>query len=189
MKCDIVVVGVGGQGILAVATIITKAAAKEGRHVRQSEIHGMSQRGGSVSAFVRLSDDPIVSDIILDASADIILSLEPLESIRYLSLLKAGGSLITAKDPVVNIPNYPEIESIYESIQVVEKNLILDLKKLAIASGSIKAANIVLLGGVSHYLPIQSSNIENTITEFFKTKGEGVVQTNLKAYKLGRDIM
>lgn len=188
MKCDIVVAGVGGQGILAVATIIAKAAAKEYGCVRQSEIHGMSQRGGSVSAFVRFSDGSIASDIILDASAEIILSLEPLESLRYLPLLKADGALITAKDPVINISNYPKLESVYESIRIVEKNLILDLKKIAQLAGSIKAVNIALLGGCSHYLPMQSSNIEKTIAEFFQTKGEFMVQVNLKAYELGREL-
>ena len=189
MKCDIVVAGVGGQGILAVATIIAKAAAEKCAYVRQSEIHGMSQRGGNVSAFVRLSDHPIASDIILDASADIIISLEPLESIRYLALLKTGGVLVTAKDPMINIPNYPELESVYDSIRVVEKNMILDLKKIAISAGSIKAVNMALLGGVSHYLPIESLQIEKTIENFFRLKGNAVIQTNLKAYSLGREML
>jgi len=187
MQYNIVLSGVGGQGILAVATIIAKAAMDDGLLVRQSEIHGMSQRGGDVSALVRISDQPIPSDMIPHGTADMILSMEPLEGLRYLKLLAPWGIFLTAKEPVLNIKDYPAIAEVYRHIQALERHVILDAKKLAEEAGSIKAVNMVLVGAAAPHLPVQSASLERAIRDIFARKGEAMVAMNLKALQLGKE--
>ena len=105
MKKDIILCGVGGQGILSIATIIGEAATKNGLYLKQAEVHGMSQRGGDVQSHLRLSTDVIYSDLIPYASADLIISMEPMESLRYLTWLAADGAVVTNNKPYVNIPD------------------------------------------------------------------------------------
>ena len=105
MKTDIILSGVGGQGILSIATIIGEAATRMGLTLKQAEVHGMSQRGGDVQSILRLSDGPIASDLIPFGSADLILSLEPMEALRYLPYLSQEGWFISSSAPFKNIPN------------------------------------------------------------------------------------
>ncbi|HSE37567.1 MAG TPA: 2-oxoacid:acceptor oxidoreductase family protein, partial [Blastocatellia bacterium] len=112
MKYDIILAGVGGQGVLSVSAVIGSAARSQGLFVKLSEVHGMSQRGGGVVANLRLADKPIASDLIPLGGASMILSMEPLESLRYLNYLSPEGVLITSTNPVVNIPDYPNLDEL-----------------------------------------------------------------------------
>jgi len=200
VKYDIILAGVGGQGVLSVSAIIASSAMKEGLHVKQSEVHGMSQRGGAVLANLRLSDRPIASDLIPLGSASMILSMEPLESLRYLRFLDPAGTIITASDPMVNIPDYPPLDGLLASIQTLghpsaaaapgtpQLNAVLiEAERLAREAGSVRATNMVMVGAASHHLPVQVETIEHFIESLFARKGERVVATNLKAFLSGRE--
>lgn len=188
MKRDIILAGVGGQGILSVATIITKAAVNQHLTVRQSEVHGMSQRGGAVLAHLRLSDGPIYSDLVPKGGADLIISMEPLESLRYIPWLKPEGTLVSAAEPFINIPDYPELEKIQGLIRSCPRAFIVKTQDLAKEAGLARAANMVLIGSASPYLPIPAEAMEGTICELFATKEPAVIDANLKAFRLGRKI-
>lgn len=185
MKYDILLAGVGGQGVLSIAAIIASAAMKDGLHVRQSEVHGMSQRGGGVQAHLRISDTDIASDLIPIGCADMILSMEPVESLRYLSWLSTTGVLITAAEPFVNIPNYPEIESIYTTIKSLPKGFVIKAADLAKEAGNAKAENMVLVGAALEYIPIARSTVEKAVYDRFASKDPRLVDVNIKALELG----
>ena len=187
MKYDIILAGVGGQGVLSVSAIIASSAMKEGLDVKQSEVHGMSQRGGAVLANLRLSDRPIASDLIPLGSASMILSMEPLESLRYLRFLDPAGTIITASDPMVNIPDYPPLDGLLASIQTLPNAVLIEAERLAREAGSVRATNMVMVGAASHHLPVQVETIEHFIESLFARKGERVVATNLKAFLSGRE--
>jgi indolepyruvate ferredoxin oxidoreductase beta subunit len=187
VKYDVILAGVGGQGVLSVAAVIALGAKKNGLSVRQSEVHGMAQRGGAVQAHLRLSDRTIVSDLIGKASADMILSMEPIESLRYLQYLKAEGVLITSSDPVKNIPNYPDLEGIYSRIRSLPSTCLVGAAELAQAAGSARSSNMVMVGAASSYLPVEEKYLLAAIEELFSRKGEKVVETNRKAFQAGRD--
>lgn len=187
MTYDIVLCGVGGQGVLSVAAIIAKGAMMENLEVKQAEVHGMSQRGGAVIATLRISDDEIFSDLIPVGSADMVLSMEPLESIRHIKYLKKGGQLITGRDPFLNIPDYPVIEDLNKVINAVPSAMIIDTKTLAVEAGSARSQNIVLVGSASKVLPIKEKTFLQAIEDVFKRKGEDIVEINRKAFLLGRN--
>ena len=187
MNYDVILAGVGGQGVLSVAAIIALGAMKDGLVVRQSEVHGMAQRGGSVQAHLRLSDQIIVSDLIGKASADMILSMEPIESLRYLAYLKADGVLVSSTDPVKNIPTYPELESIYAKICGLPSARLVEAAALAQQAGSARSTNMVMVGAASAYLPVQEKSLLAAIEELFSRKGEKVVQVNRKAFQMGKE--
>jgi indolepyruvate ferredoxin oxidoreductase beta subunit len=187
MKFDIVLAGVGGQGVLSLSTIIASGAMKEGLHVKQSEVHGMAQRGGAVLANLRLSDKPIASDLIPSGSAALILSMEPLESLRYLSFLRPGGALITSITPVVNIPDYPDLEGLLGKIRSIPGSTLVDSDRLAKAAGSARAANMVMVGAASSLLPVKVDTMEHYIEDVFKRKGDQIVEVNLRAFRAGRE--
>ena len=188
MKIDIILSGVGGQGILSIAAVIGAAAIKEGFYMKQSEVHGMSQRGGDVQSNLRLSDRPIASDLIPTGQADLIISLEPMESLRYLPYLKKECWLVTNSVPFINIPNYPEIEKIHTELAKLPQKVILDVESIAKEVGSARTANIVMLGAATPFIGIEYEKIAEGIRSIFARKGDEVVELNLKALKTGFDI-
>ena len=187
MKTDIILAGVGGQGILAIASCIGVAAMYENLYVKQSELHGMSQRGGAVQSHFRLSDKPVYSDQIPLGQADIILSVEPMEALRYLPWLSPEGMVVTDSTPFINIPNYPEPEKITAEIKKLKKHVLVDANSLAAQIKSPKSANIVMLGAASKYLQVSFKSLENALEEIFKTKGAAVIDVNKQALNLGKE--
>ncbi|WP_165157411.1 indolepyruvate oxidoreductase subunit beta [Parabacteroides sp. ZJ-118] len=188
MKTDIILSGVGGQGILSIAAVIGEAALKENLYMKQAEVHGMSQRGGDVQSNLRLSDEPIASDLIPKGRADLIISLEPMEGLRYLPYLKREGWLVTNSRPFANIPNYPEIERVNAELDKLPRKVVLDVEEIAREAGSARAANIVMLGAATPFLGIDYDKIEAGIRRIFGRKGEEIVRMNLKALKAGYDL-
>lgn len=186
MKSDIILAGVGGQGILSIATVIGVAALADNLYLKQAETHGMSQRGGAVYSHMRISDQPIFSDLIPGGSADLILSVEPMESLRYLPYLSETGYLVTNITPFVNIPNYPEHEAILDEIRKHPRNIVIDADAIAREVGSTRASNMVMLGAASPFIDIDFSKLENGIRTIFERKGEEVVNMNLDALRRGR---
>ena len=186
MKRDIILAGVGGQGILSIATVIGDAALNEGLYLKQAEVHGMSQRGGDVQSNLRLSSEPIYSDLIPKSGADIIISLEPMEALRYLPYLKPDGWIVTSSKPFVNIPNYPEIEDILARIKELENYVLIDVEDLAKQAGApAQAANMVLLGAAIPMLGIDYEKIVAGVKRIFARKGEAIVASNIAAVEAG----
>lgn len=188
MKKDIILAGVGGQGILSIATIIGEAALHQGLRIKQAEVHGMSQRGGDVQSNLRISSDPILSDLIPLKGADIIISLEPMEALRYLPFLAEDGWIVTNSEPFVNIPNYPEMENVLAELKKVKNVVMLDVDAIAKDCGNQRAANMVLLGAASPYLGMEPEKIEAGIERIFSRKGAEVVDLNIKALRAGRAV-
>lgn len=188
MNTDIILSGVGGQGILSIATIIGAAAIKEKLYIKQAEVHGMSQRGGDVQSNLRISSDPISSDLIPLGKADLIISLEPMEAMRYLPYLKKDGWIITNTAPFINIPNYPELQELLDRIKAIDHHVSLDVDTIAKEVASPRAANIVLLGAASPFLGIEVEKIEEGIRNVFDRKGEAIVEMNLKAFRAGLEV-
>jgi indolepyruvate ferredoxin oxidoreductase beta subunit len=188
MKYDIILSGVGGQGVLSLSAIIAMSAMKDGLAVKQAEVHGMAQRGGAVVSNLRLSDLEIASDIIPQGTASMILSMEPLESLRYLLYLREGGALITSADPFVNIPDYPELDELLAKIRKLPNATLVETKALAKEAGSVKVTNTVMLGAASNHLPVKVETMKSCIGDMFKRKGDDVVELNFKAFELGRGI-
>jgi indolepyruvate ferredoxin oxidoreductase beta subunit len=186
MKYDVILAGVGGQGVLSVASIIAQAAVKEGFEVRQSEVHGMAQRGGAVLASLRIAQKKIAGDLVPKGGADLIISMEPLESLRYVPYLKKDGILVTAAEPFNNIANYPDINGIHSTVKKLPKWWIIQTAALAKEAGLAKAVNTVMVGAASCFLPIKSTTLEKTITEVFSKKDVNIAQANTKAFKLGQ---
>lgn len=186
MICNMILCGVGGQGVLSLAAIIAKASLSAHLNVRQSEVHGMSQRGGEVSSHLRIGDEEIVGDLVPSGTADLIISMEPMESLRYLNYLKPNGIVITASEPVKNISNYPDVNAVYAKIAEIPGSICLEAESLAEAAGSRRASNMVLIGAASSFLPLETDGLQNAIRETFASKGESIVETNLKAFDAGR---
>ena len=186
MKTDIILSGVGGQGILSIATVIGEAALNEGLYIKQAEVHGMSQRGGDVQSNLRISSDPIHSDLIALGKADIVISLEPMEALRYVNYLAPTGWIITNTTPFVNIPNYPDQQAIIDELKKFPNVVLLDVDKMAEELQSSRSANIILLGAASPFLGIEMEKLEAGIRRIFGRKGEEIVETNLKALRAGR---
>ena len=185
MKKDIILSGVGGQGILSIAAVIGEAALKEGLYMKQSEVHGMSQRGGDVQSNLRISDKPVASDLIPLGQADLIISLEPMESLRYLPYLKKDGWIVTNSQPFINIPNYPDPDKVIEEINKLPNKVILDVETVAKELGSIRAANMVMLGAATPFLDIDYNKIADGIRSVFARKSDEIIDLNLKALKAG----
>ena len=185
MKKDIILCGVGGQGILSIATIIGGAATKAGLNLKQAEVHGMSQRGGDVQSHLRLSDAEIYSDLIAEGSADMIISMEPMESLRYLPYLAADGKIVTSNKPFVNIPNYPEMADVTAALESLP-SVAMDIEEVAKNAGNARGANMVLLGMAARYLQILTPDqLCDAIRTIFARKGEAVVEANIKAFQAG----
>ena len=186
MKRDIILAGVGGQGILSIATVIGDAALNEGLYLKQAEVHSMSQRGGDVQSNLRISSEPIYSDLIPKGGADIIISLEPMEALRYLPYLKEDGWIVSSSKPFVNIPNYPDIEEVLAHVKAVEHHVLVDVEELAKQAGApVQAANMVLLGAAIPMLGIDHDKMIEGVKRIFARKGEAVVAANLAAIEVG----
>jgi indolepyruvate ferredoxin oxidoreductase, beta subunit len=188
MKNDIIISGVGGQGILSIAAVIGLAAVANDLFLKQSEVHGMSQRGGDVQSHLRLSDKPVSSDLIPYGKADLIISVEPMECLRYLPWLSKEGWLITNSNPFINIPDYPAIEEILKEIEKIKNHIVIDADAIAKQAGSSRCGNMVILGAASPFIDMTYESLEDAIKKLFIRKGEDIVETNLKALKAGREL-
>lgn len=187
MKKDIILSGVGGQGILSIATIIGDAATRAGLNLKQAEVHGMSQRGGEVESGLRLSDTEIHSDLVPLGAADIILSMEPMEALRYLPFLHEGGFVVTSSSPFRNIDPYPE-EAVRVALAGLDRVITLDLDGITRTNAIPQSANVVLLGAAAGIIGILSpEQLQQSIRNIFAAKGERVVEMNLKAFEIGRE--
>lgn len=187
MKTDIVLAGVGGQGILTIATILGAAALKEDLYLKQAEVHGMSQRGGDVQSNLRISSSPIHSDLIPKKGADMIVSLEPMEALRYMPFLKEDGWVVTNSVPFVNIDTYPEISEVEKELGQHKNVVIFDMDALAKEVASARSSNMVLLGAASPFIEISQEKIEDAIASLFISKGEKIVESNIAAFRAGRE--
>lgn len=187
MKTDLILAGVGGQGILTIAATVGMAALKKDLFLKQSEVHGMSQRGGAVQSHMRVSEKEIASDLISLNSADLIISVEPMEGLRYLSYLGQNGWLITNTHPFINIRNYPDIEKLMDEIKSVKNHIALDADGMAKEIKSIRSSNIIMLGAASPFINMEYKLLEEGLKAIFTPKGEKVVDVNLKALKIGRE--
>jgi indolepyruvate ferredoxin oxidoreductase beta subunit len=185
MKVDIILSGVGGQGILSIAAVIGQAALAAGLQMKQAEVHGMSQRGGDVQSHLRISDRPVASDLIALGQAEVIVSLEPMESLRYLPFLKKEGWVVTHSRPLVNIPNYPDMDRVGEELDKLPRTVVLDVESVAREAGSPRAANMVVLGAAIPFIPIGQEHIEEGVRRIFSRKGEEIVNMNLRALQAG----
>lgn len=187
MKTDIVLAGVGGQGILSVATILGAAAMRENLNIKQAEVHGMSQRGGDVQSNLRISSDVIASDLIPLAKADLIVSLEPMEALRYLQYLSPEGWIVTSTAPFVNIDNYPDMDAVLKELRASGNCVAFDMEETAREVASPRSSNMVLLGAASPFIDLAPEKIEAAVSSVFSAKGEAVVDANLKAFRAGRE--
>lgn len=187
MQKNIIIAGVGGQGILTIASIIDLAAMNLGLNLKQAEVHGMSQRGGAVESHLRISSKEIYSDLIPYGKADLILSIEPMESLRYIPFLSPEGVIVTATEPYENIENYPDIDELLEIIKKSASHLLVDAKSIANEAGNPKTYNIAVLGAASPYLGIDASELEKAIEKYFESKGDKIIEMNLKAFRLGKN--
>lgn len=188
MKTDIILAGVGGQGILSIAATIGMSALANDLHLKQAEVHGMSQRGGAVQSHFRLSSKPIASDLIPKGACDLILSVEPMESLRYIDFLKKDGWIITNSTPFINIPNYPDVDEVIAKIKERKNVIILDADKIAKEIGSSRSSNIVALGAATPFIDIPFASFEEAIKLIFKKKGDKVINANIAALRAGRAV-
>lgn len=187
MKKDIILAGVGGQGILSIATVIGRAAVANGMYLKQAEVHGMSQRGGDVQSHLRISTEPICSDLIPEGKADLIISVEPMESLRYLPMLNADGWIITNNVPFKNVPNYPSDADLEKAMKSVKNMIAFNADQLAKEIGSPRSANMVILGAAADKLGLPYEEFEKAVAAIFAAKGEDIVSANLKAMASGRE--
>ena len=187
MKSDIILAGVGGQGILSIATILGDAALRLNLHLKQAEVHGMSQRGGDVMSCLRLSSDPIASDLIPSGKVDLVISLEPMEALRYVHLLAPGGRVITSTDPFVNITNYPELEAVLSELTAVPGTVTIAAEAIAKEVASPRSSNMALLGAAAPYIGLPAEVLEESIRTIFRAKGEKIVENNLAPFRAGME--
>lgn len=186
MKKDIILAGVGGQGILTIATIIGDAATAANLNLKQAEVHGMSQRGGDVQSNLRLSTETIYSDLIKQGAADLIISMEPMEALRYIPYINKDSWIVTSSHTFKNISNYPQEESLMEELTNFPHVAILPIEDVAKENSLPKSANVILLGMAAKYIEILSpEQLRESISRVFAGKGEKIVETNLRAFDLG----
>ncbi|MDD3281490.1 MAG: indolepyruvate oxidoreductase subunit beta [Bacteroidales bacterium] len=188
MNIDIILAGVGGQGILSIATIIGNTAVRQGLFLKQAEVHGMSQRGGDVQSHLRLSDKEIASDLIPMGKADLIISVEPMEALRYLPMLKPDGWVITNTNPFINIPNYPDNNLLMNRIHALKNKIAIDADQIAKDLGSARSSNMVILGATTPFLKLKFEDLEKTIEDTFIRKGQDIVNVNIACLHAGREF-
>lgn len=182
---NIILAGVGGQGILTIAYVLDSAAVAAGLHFKQAEVHGMAQRGGAVQSHLRISDQPIHSDLIPAGRVDLILSVEPLEALRYAHLLSPTGAVVTSSKPFVNIPDYPELDAVLDRVRALPKVVLVDAGALAGQAGSRRSENVVMIGAAASFYPFEPALCEQFIAQRFAHKTQRVVDANLAAFQLG----
>ncbi|WP_119072878.1 indolepyruvate oxidoreductase subunit beta [Aggregatilinea lenta] len=187
MKYDVILAGVGGQGVLSIAAIIARAAAEAGLSIKQSEVHGMAQRGGAVESHLRLADHPIHSDLIPTGHADMLLAMEPMEALRYVPFLAPSGAIVADRTQVVNIPNYPDATEVYDALERFPCVRLVDASQIARSLHAARASNMALLGAASAFLPLPPADLEAAIGAIFGRKGEAVVEKNIAAFRAGRE--
>jgi len=186
VRRDIILAGVGGQGILTLAVLIVNAAMREGLNVRQAEVHGMSQRGGAVEAHVRLSDGPLFSNLVAKGRADLILATEPLEALRQIDYLSPGGLIVTNSATVENIPNYPPHEELIKLLQGCGRKVyLIDAAVVAKEAGTARAQNVVLIGAASEFVGLRPESLQAAVSEMFAKRKKDLVDMNLRALRLG----
>jgi len=185
MNFDLVICGVGGQGVLSIAWVIDQAAVEAGFHIKQPEVHGMAQRGGAVSAFVRMSDAPIASDLVADGTARMVLSVEPMECLRYAKMLRPDGWIVTDVTPLKNVSAYPDTSRLFEVLFSAPRLIAVDAAALARQAGMVKANNMVMLGAAASLLPVPAALIEKHLTALFAAKGERIANANVEAFRMG----
>ncbi|MDD2236557.1 MAG: indolepyruvate oxidoreductase subunit beta [Kiritimatiellae bacterium] len=188
MKCDIVLAGVGGQGILSIAAVLGRAALEQGLHIKQAEVHGMAQRGGAVQSHFRMSAEAVASDVIPFGQADLILSMEPMEALRYLPWLKKEGWVVSNNQPVDNIAAYPDLTSVHAALQALPHHLLFDGVSVATEYGSSRALNMAMLGAASPFVPLAVEVVEQSIREQFAHKDGQVIQANLDVFRAARAL-
>ncbi len=188
MKSDIILSGVGGQGIVSIAAVIGMAALENNLFIKQSEVHGMSQRGGAVQSHLRISETEIASDLIPQGKADLIISVEPMESLRYLPYLKEDGWIVTNTTPFINIPDYPNLTELLKEIEKIPNHIAINADEIARQVKSPRSSNMVVLGAASHFVDVPYSALENGVKRIFERKGEKIVQLNLEAMRAGREF-
>jgi indolepyruvate ferredoxin oxidoreductase beta subunit len=186
MTYDIILAGVGGQGVLSMAAIIGNAAVTEGLFAKLSEVHGMAQRGGAVHSHLRLSDRPIESDLVSQGTARLILSMEPVEGLRHLEYLVPGGTMVTASTPVLNVPDYPDVAGVLERIRGIPGSIVVEAERLAAEAGDPLTMNTVMVGAAAHLLPVKPETLEASLSETFARKGSQAYTVNLAAFRAGR---
>ena len=186
-KRDVLLAGVGGQGIVSIAAALATAALAEGWYLKQAEVHGMSQRGGAVQSHLRISGDVIYSDLISLGSADLLLSVEPLEALRYLPYLSEGGMLVTAREPYRNIAAYPETAALERALSDIPGRIVVDAESLAREAGHPRTANMAVLGAAALFTGIAAESLAAAISTLFGAKGPKVIEANLRAFHLGRE--
>lgn len=185
MNYDLVICGVGGQGVLSIAWVVDHAAVDAGLHIKQPEVHGMAQRGGAVSAFVRIADAPIASDLVPDGTASLVLSVEPMESLRYAKMLRPDGWIVTDITPLKNVAAYPDTARLFDVLFSLPHVIAVDAGALARKAGAVKAHNMVMLGAATSLLPVPAALIEKCLRALFADKGERIVAANVDAFRMG----
>ncbi len=188
METNIILAGVGGQGILSMAYILSQTAVEKGLNVKQSEVHGMAQRGGAVQSHLRISSRPIASDLIPRGTCDLLISVEPLEATRYVDFLAPNATVVTSMTPYKNIPDYPQNSDIWKALDRVKTVIPMEAESLAKQAGSALAQNTVLVGAASVFLDFPAGSLEACIENAWRRKGARVVETNLKAFAFGRKM-
>jgi indolepyruvate ferredoxin oxidoreductase beta subunit len=186
MEKNIILAGVGGQGILSIAFVIDHAAMDAGFNFKQAEVHGMAQRGGAVQSNLRYGDGTIWSDIIPTGRADLVLSVEPLEALRYRQLLRPGGWVVCSTTPFVNIPNYPDHDALLDELAGIDHLVLVDTAHFARAAGNRRSQNMVTLGAASPLLDFETDRLLAFVEKLFAGKGEKIVRVNQRAFRLGR---
>ncbi len=188
MQINIILAGVGGQGILTIAAVIDHAALQSGLTVRQAEVHGMSQRGGAVQSHLRIADHEIYSDLIAEGTANLILSVEPLEALRYLPFLAPDGKIVTATNSFINMEGYPAMEHIIEELHRTDHPVLVNAAELAREAGSIRTSNMVMLGAAAPFIGIAAATLETSIEKLFQAKGADITAMNIRAFRAGQAL-
>lgn len=186
---NVLLVGVGGQGTVLASNVLTKGLFEAGYDVKMSEIHGMAQRGGSVSTQVRFGEN-IASAVIGPGQADVLVSFEAMETLRYLDMLKPAGKVISNNVELPSAPitaglaRYPE--GILDVVKSHAKTYVIEATKYAMELGNDKVMNIILFGALSKLLNLKDIDWENIIATTVKPQ---FVDINLEAYRLGQKLV